>query len=558
MRQHERVIKGSKMYIKGKMRRFTASLLCLCLSLGGCGSAGQASFSTEDSPELASAVSTGISGDEADSNAEPKAEKPTDPADVSAERVNDVKRTTEAPESTQTGTGTATSGTNGTRGSTKTSASGNNGGGSGGNSSGYTSPDSGSSGYSGYSGGSGSTGGSGGYTGGGQGEAVITARTTAASGKGGSTRTTAVSGTEQASVTTAAPVTTEPVLPENPTPQELLDSMTLRQKVYQMFICDLETIACTGTVTSVTGEVRNTMENYPVGGVILFAKNLQSRDQTMQLLADLQECSYTGLFTAVDEEGGTVARCAQKLGTAAFENMAVYGEENNSETARYIGETIGNDLNALGFNLDFAPVADVNIDPGNELGSRIFSSDPGVVANMAANVAMGLQSSGVCATLKHFPGLGAENGNTHTDSFVVIDRTIDELRENEFVPFSVGINAGVDFIMVGHQITTGFGDDLPADLSYTAVTEYLRGELGFGGIVVTDSHQMNTIASVYGAADSAVMAVEAGVDIILMPYNLTEAADAVIQAVESGEIPESRIDESVFRILDQKYRLGLF
>ena len=144
------------------------------------------------------------------------------------------------------------------------------------------------------------------YLGGGSssGEVVITARTTASSGKSGSTRTTAATGTQQQAATTALPVTTVPALPENPTPQELLDSMTLRQKVYQMFICDLETLACTGTVTSLNSTVRNAVESYPVGGVILFAKNLQSRDQTTQLLSGLQDCSDVGLFTAVDEEGG--------------------------------------------------------------------------------------------------------------------------------------------------------------------------------------------------------------------------------------------------------------
>ncbi|MDE7138299.1 MAG: hypothetical protein K2O29_07580, partial [Ruminococcus sp.] len=181
-----------------------------------------------------------------------------------------------------------------------------------------------------------------------------------------------------------------------------------------------------------------------------------------------------------------------------------------------------------------------------------------VVANMATSVATGLQDAGVCATLKHFPGLGAEDGNTHDDSFVIIDRTVDQLREIEFVPFRSGINAGADFVMVSHQIVTGFGDNLPADLSYTAVTEYLRNELGFDGIAITDAQQMNTISTVYSSGDAAVMSVKAGIDIILMPEDLQSAVNAVCNAVNSGEISESRIDESVIRILNQKYELGLF
>jgi beta-N-acetylhexosaminidase len=200
----------------------------------------------------------------------------------------------------------------------------------------------------------------------------------------------------------------------------------------------------------------------------------------------------------------------------------------------------------------------VNIDSRNELGTRIFSSDANVVANMVAAVSKGLKDTGVCATLKHFPGLGAESGNTHNDSFVVIDRSLEQLRETEFVAFKGGIDAGADLVMVGHQITTGFGDNLPADLSYVAITEMLRGELGFNGVVITDSQQMNTILNVYTSGQAAKMSVKAGADIILAPKSITEAIDAVCAAVESGEIPESRIDESALRILRLKKELGLF
>jgi len=134
---------------------------------------------------------------------------------------------------------------------------------------------------------------------------------------------------------------------------------------------------------------------------------------------------------------------------------------------------------------------------------------------------------------------------------------MDQLREEEFIPFSAGIDAGADFVMVGHQITTGFGDDLPGDLSYTAVTEVLRDELGFEGIAITDAQQMNTIVNVYGAGDAAVRSVKAGIDIILMPNNLGEAVSAIENAVNSGDISEDRIDESLSRILSVKDSLGL-
>lgn len=351
----------------------------------------------------------------------------------------------------------------------------------------------------------------------------------------------------------------EIVLPQSA--EELMAGMSLREKVCQMFIVTPEQLTGYGCVTYADSTVRQSFMDMPVGGVILFAQNLTSQDQTAQLIADFQSYSQescgVGIFTAVDEEGGTVARAAQKLGTTSFYNMEYYGSLNDTDLAYDVGSTIGSDLSGLGFNVDFAPVADVNLNSGNELGSRIFSSDPYVVSDMTAAVVRGLQDQGVCATLKHFPGLGAADGNTHYDNYVHIYRTLDELREAEFVAFSGGIEAGADFVMVGHQKVSGVGDDLPADLSYTVVTTLLREELGFQGLAVTDAQQMNTIAGVYGSGDAAVRSVEAGIDIILMPADLWSAVDAICTAVEDGRISEERIDESVARILMRKAELGL-
>ncbi len=343
--------------------------------------------------------------------------------------------------------------------------------------------------------------------------------------------------------------------------QKLMNEMTLREKVCQMFIVTPEQLTGYGCVTYADSIVQQSFTDVPVGGVILFAQNLTSQDQTAQLIASFQDYAGgscgAGLFVAVDEEGGTVARASQKLGTASFRNMEYYGSMNDPELAYQAGSSIGSDLGRLGFNVDFAPVADVDLNSGNELGSRIFSSDPYVVSEMTANVVRGLQDQGVCATLKHFPGLGAADGNTHYDNYVHIYRTLDELREAEFVAFSGGIDAGADFVMVGHQKVSGMGDDFPADLSYTVVTSLLREELGFQGIAVTDAQQINTIAGVYGSGDAAVRSVEAGIDIILMPADLRVAAGALCSAVEDGRITEERIDKSVARILNKKAELGL-
>lgn len=365
-------------------------------------------------------------------------------------------------------------------------------------------------------------------------------------------RTTAVTTTRRITTTTTTC---------KPTPSTVLEKMTLKQKVCQMFMVTPEAITGISPMLEVGNGTRKAMADYPVGGIIYFSQNLSSKNQIKTMINSTQgfsrEACGVGLFIGVDEEGGKVARCADKLGTTAFKPMEYYGKENNYKTAYDIGAALGKDLGSLGFNVDFAPVADVNINSGNELGDRIFSSDPNVVANMVCGVSKGLQDNGISATLKHFPGLGAESGNTHTNSTVIIDRTVEELRKTEFVPFKKGIDSGTDFVMVGHMSVSGFGDDLPCDLSYKAVTEMLRGELGFNGIAITDAHQMQTISNVYSSGEAAKLSIKAGIDIILMPVDYRAAVDEVCKAVESGEIPESRIDESVMRILEKKDRLGL-
>lgn len=349
-------------------------------------------------------------------------------------------------------------------------------------------------------------------------------------------------------------IVTPPIIPEDPI-QSRIAQMTLEERVYQLFFVNPEQIAGGETVLTPLD-----LSEKPVGGIICMGDNLESVRQTREMLSKTQESALMngiGVFFGVDEEGGRVARCAKKLGTTAFDDMEVYGERNDLDEAFNIGKTIGSDIHALGFNVDFAPVADVNLHPNNELGSRIFSDDPQVVANMIAGVVRGLNSSGVSATLKHFPGLGAEDGNTHTASTIVIDRTLDQLRDEEFVPFREGIRAGADFVMVGHQQVTAFGDGLPSDLSYMAVTEMLRGELGFNGIAITDAQRMNTISTVYDSGTAAVLSIKAGIDMILSPADFNAAYKGVLNAVKSGEISEQRINESVTRILTVKYKMGI-
>lgn len=345
--------------------------------------------------------------------------------------------------------------------------------------------------------------------------------------------------------------------------QRTFDNMNLKEKICQMIITTPESVANYYGFTYMDDWFKECYKNYPVGGFVYFSGNISYSDQLRQLLADTQELAQgegAGVFQAVDEEGGSLTRVSYALGIYPTDDMSSYGSLNDTWETYEAGVTIGGYLADYGFNVDFAPVADVDLNPYNELGSRIFSSDPTVVSDMSSAFVRGLKSMEICSTLKHFPGLGAGGGNTHYGS-VYIDRTYDQLKLAEFPAFRGGIEAGADFVMVGHQMIFAAeesdGQELPADLSRTVVTDWLKGELGFEGLVITDSHQMDAITGYYDCGEAAVMAVEAGCDIILMPNSLEEAVEGLISAVNSGRIDFERIDESVMKILQKKFDMGI-
>ena len=211
---------------------------------------------------------------------------------------------------------------------------------------------------------------------------------------------------------------------------------------------------------------------------------------------------------------------------------------------------------ACGFNMDFAPVADVWSNPKNKvIGSRAYSDDFQQAAELVAAAVEGFHEGGIACTLKHFPGHGDTSTDTHYGS-AYVHKTLDELRQEELLPFQAGIDAGADAVMMGHLIVDQV-DEQPALFSYAIVTELLREEMGFDGVVITDSLQMQAMTDYYGSDEIAVRAVQAGVDILLCPMNLDKAINALTQAVEDGEISEERLDESVLRILRLKQRCGL-
>ncbi len=341
-----------------------------------------------------------------------------------------------------------------------------------------------------------------------------------------------------------------------------LEGMTLEEKVLQLFLITPEALTGYETVTAAGESTKAGIEQYPVGGLIYFAKNLQTPGQVRTMLGNtLEYYEAAGApmpFLAVDEEGGTVARIGGQaaFGTERFSDMCEVGKTGDTEEAGRIGRVIGAYLSDLGFNLDFAPVADVLTNPGNTVvAKRSFGSDADLVTGMVLAEAEGIESQGVYAALKHYPGHGSTLSDTHA-GYAYTDKTLEELMEAELVPFQAGIENGISFIMAAHISVPGItGDSTPCSLSRTMVTEVLREQMGYDGIVVTDAMNMGAISRQYNSSQAAVLALKAGVDLILMPADFKSAYQGVISAVQSGELTEARVDESVRRILRAKFRL---
>ena len=340
---------------------------------------------------------------------------------------------------------------------------------------------------------------------------------------------------------------------------ELVDKtmaeMSLHDKVCQMMFVTPEGLTGTDDVMVAGDATKQALQAYPVGGIIYFANNFANVDQTRDMISNTQSYSKIGLFIATDEEGGRVNRIMDTLGTTYIGPMYDY-KDDGPDAAFENAKTIASDMSALGFNLDFAPVADVWSNPDNTvIGDRAYSDDYAQAAELVGSAVKGFQDGGVICTLKHFPGHGDTAEDSHYSS-AYVNRTKTQIMADEMQPFRAGIDAGADLVMVGHLIVPDI-DELPSTLSYKIATEMLRGDMEFDGVAITDSMEMESIADNYGVADSAVMAVQAGMDMLLQPADLAAAVDAIVTAVQNGDITEARIDESVRRILTLKAERGL-
>ena len=345
---------------------------------------------------------------------------------------------------------------------------------------------------------------------------------------------------------------------------DYLKNMTLEEKVGQIFVVNLEQLDRRKgdyyEFRKFTKAMEESIEKYHVGGVILFSRNISKRKQTKALTSALASAGRTPLFISVDEEGGRVSRIAanKKMKTTLFPSAEEIGKTKDDEYAYEMGKMIGAEIKELGFNVDYAPVADVKTSELNEeIGDRSFGSDPDKVSEYVSAFIQGLHRENIGAALKHFPGQGASDGDTHKES-VDIDSSIARLRKTDFVPFKAGIAADADFVMVSHiSVSKVTESSAPASMSDLIMQTILRDELGFQKIIITDAFDMASIIDFYTPGEAAYNAFKAGVDIILMPEDLGAAYQEILSKVQDGTLGQERLDDAVLRILAVKIQRGI-
>lgn len=337
----------------------------------------------------------------------------------------------------------------------------------------------------------------------------------------------------------------------------LIGRMTLEEKVGQLFICGIG-----GRQIGPVPKAHITKRF--IGGIILYAKNIQTPEQVAALTTELQKLAETNpksipLFIAIDQEGGKVTRL--KKGATTFPGNMALGATRSPKLAEKVGDITGVELAILGINLNLAPVLDVNTNPKNPaIGVRSFGDSAQNVSQLGAAYIRGLQRHGVIATAKHFPG----HGDTSADSYKKLPLVANKKKridDVELAPFRAAINAGVGAIMTAHVHYPELDVKFPATLSHTILNNLLRRKLGFEGLIITDDLEMKAIEEQHDIKKATVAAFQAGADILLIPWTLKKqqsAYNAILQAVKTRNITKSRIDESVRRILKSKNTCGLF
>ncbi|MDG0793313.1 beta-N-acetylhexosaminidase [Cohnella ginsengisoli] len=332
--------------------------------------------------------------------------------------------------------------------------------------------------------------------------------------------------------------------------------MSLEEKIGQMILAGFE-----GTAAPDASTLRMIREDR-IGGVILYKDNIADASKTVKLINAIKAANAKAgnvpIFVSVDQEGGKVSRLPSSY--KKIPEAAVVGKTGDEKLATRMGELLAREVSSAGFNVDFAPVLDINSNPDNPvIGTRSFGTTADIATRMGLAAMRGLREEGVVSVVKHFPGHGDTAVDSHLD-LPVLNKTAEQLAKLEWVPFQAAIGEQADAVMVAHILFPKIDPDAPASFSKVIIGDQLRGKLGYKGVVITDDMTMGAIAKHYDLADAAVKSVSAGSDILLVAHGYDverKVYKALLNAVKGGKLTEARIDESVTRILTLKSRYKL-
>lgn len=344
-------------------------------------------------------------------------------------------------------------------------------------------------------------------------------------------------------------------VPEEVDPvQEQLSSLTLEEKIGQMILAGVQG-------TTLDDQAKQMIADQKVGGIIFYANNVTTLEGTAKFVQSIKETNQSNpvpIFMSVDQEGGKVSRMPENV--ESIPSNQKVGKTKDSALAETMGELLARQVQLAGFNVDFAPVLDVNSNPKNPvIGDRSFGSSADLVSRMGIAEMKGLRNEGIIPVVKHFPGHGDTSVDSHLD-LPVVNKTEKQLAELEWIPFQAAVKEQVEAVMVAHILFPKLDPDHPASLSDVIIGEHLRGKFKYNGVVITDDLSMGAIAKNFKLNEAALATVKAGSDILLVAHSYESAKtifDTLMNAVKSGDISESRIDESVYRILalKQQYKL---
>ncbi|WP_319417143.1 glycoside hydrolase family 3 N-terminal domain-containing protein [Marispirochaeta aestuarii] len=336
-----------------------------------------------------------------------------------------------------------------------------------------------------------------------------------------------------------------------------LDRMDIKRQIGQLFLVEVRHPETGQLITRMNEAFREWAADLQPGGYILFADNLRNPQQTRELIADLQSLTTIPPFIALDEEGGVVSRltAVPAMGGIPVPSARVIGASGYTAKAREAARTIAKQLRDLGFSVNFAPVADIHIPgTGGTMGERSYGTEAQLVSRMACAFSKTLEDEGILSVAKHFPGHGAAYGDSHTEK-TVLDASREILTRREMLPFSALIKQGIGGIMTGHIIVPSLDNSgKPASLSGIISRNLLRDEMDYNGLVFTDSLRMGGVTAFYNAVELPLLAFEAGADILLMPVAALESRQRLLEALETGRIPQQRLRESLNRIALAKRR----